>query len=120
MSIFMMYVFVLFFFFSSRRRHTRCGRDWSSDVCSSDLETFYNQSAAARHLGIDRKLLARKIKRYGIRMPATQGGRSAGRSEERRVGKECRARWSRDHEKKKIYIVRMEWMSGEMRRSVGG
>src|SRR5436305_5089108 len=27
----------LSFFFSSRRRHTRCGRDWSSDVCSSDL-----------------------------------------------------------------------------------
>src|SRR5207245_11539650 len=27
----------LFFFFSSRRRHTRCYRDWSSDVCSSDL-----------------------------------------------------------------------------------
>src|SRR5207245_4951498 len=30
-------VFSLFFFFSSRRRHTRCYRDWSSDVCSSDL-----------------------------------------------------------------------------------
>src|SRR5215813_12844025 len=29
---------VFFFFFSSRRRHTRCGRDWSSDVCSSDLD----------------------------------------------------------------------------------
>src|SRR5256884_6372591 len=28
----------LYFFFSSRRRHTRCSRDWSSDVCSSDLE----------------------------------------------------------------------------------
>src|SRR2546429_729978 len=28
-----------FFFFSSRRRHTRCSRDWSSDVCSSDLNT---------------------------------------------------------------------------------
>src|SRR6266542_3248546 len=28
----------LYFFFSSRRRHTRCYRDWSSDVCSSDLE----------------------------------------------------------------------------------
>src|SRR6266498_4842716 len=27
----------MLFFFSSRRRHTRCGRDWSSDVCSSDL-----------------------------------------------------------------------------------
>src|SRR5215813_5087535 len=30
-------LFFFFFFFSSRRRHTRCGRDWSSDVCSSDL-----------------------------------------------------------------------------------
>src|SRR5690349_22710016 len=30
-------VFVFFFFFSSRRRHTRSLRDWSSDVCSSDL-----------------------------------------------------------------------------------
>src|SRR5690554_7739730 len=29
--------YLCFFFFSSRRRHTRCGRDWSSDVCSSDL-----------------------------------------------------------------------------------
>src|SRR2546422_2011209 len=28
---------LFFFFFSSRRRHTRCSRDWSSDVCSSDL-----------------------------------------------------------------------------------
>src|SRR2546429_7385606 len=32
-----MMLFVFFFFFSSRRRHTRCSRDWSSDVCSSDL-----------------------------------------------------------------------------------
>src|SRR5687768_18066155 len=31
-------MFSSFFFFSSRRRHTRCSRDWSSDVCSSDLE----------------------------------------------------------------------------------
>src|SRR5690554_1015783 len=36
----------MFFFFSSRRRHTRCGRDWSSDVCSSDLEMrLYYDSA---------------------------------------------------------------------------
>src|SRR5207245_7196359 len=34
------YSFIFFFFFSSRRRHTRCYRDWSSDVCSSDLPTF--------------------------------------------------------------------------------
>src|SRR2546429_2662507 len=33
----MAWLFWLFFFFSSRRRHTRCSRDWSSDVCSSDL-----------------------------------------------------------------------------------
>src|SRR2546422_10681107 len=32
------YLVNLFFFFSSRRRHTRCSRDWSSDVCSSDLK----------------------------------------------------------------------------------
>src|SRR5205809_3496410 len=31
------FFFFFFFFFSSRRRHTRCSRDWSSDVCSSDL-----------------------------------------------------------------------------------
>src|SRR3989449_11066372 len=30
------------FFFSSRRRHTRCSRDWSSDVCSSDLVGLYD------------------------------------------------------------------------------
>src|SRR2546429_9896156 len=29
---------IIVFFFSSRRRHTRCSRDWSSDVCSSDLD----------------------------------------------------------------------------------
>src|SRR2546422_7128779 len=33
------WAFVRCFFFSSRRRHTRCSRDWSSDVCSSDLIT---------------------------------------------------------------------------------
>src|SRR5438445_7230183 len=32
-------LYLFFFFFSSRRRHTRYWRDWSSDVCSSDLRT---------------------------------------------------------------------------------
>src|SRR5699024_11806312 len=32
---------VFFFFFSSRRRHTRSKRDWSSDVCSSDLILYF-------------------------------------------------------------------------------
>src|SRR2546429_8336279 len=34
---------LFFFFFSSRRRHTRCSRDWSSDVCSSDLGNTMGQ-----------------------------------------------------------------------------
>src|SRR6266498_4052931 len=40
--------FCFFFFFSSRRRHTRCGRDWSSDVCSSDLERVRLPAGLAR------------------------------------------------------------------------
>src|SRR2546422_7544102 len=44
-----------FFFFSSRRRHTRCSRDWSSDVCSSDLfgwRRFANRRELAGCLGL--------------------------------------------------------------------
>src|SRR5256884_4900631 len=33
---------IVCFFFSSRRRHTRCSRDWSSDVCSSDLRQLHH------------------------------------------------------------------------------
>src|SRR2546430_7156869 len=40
-----LYMLVLFFFFSSRRRHTRFDCDWSSDVCSSDLEHQVIQNA---------------------------------------------------------------------------
>src|SRR5256884_2706685 len=43
------HLYVCFFFFSSRRRHTRCSRDWSSDVCSSDLQivlVLENKSAS--------------------------------------------------------------------------
>src|SRR5690606_40663978 len=36
------YIFYFHFFFSSRRRHTRFSRDWSSDVCSSDLKYLRN------------------------------------------------------------------------------
>src|SRR5699024_11608307 len=38
---------ILFFFFSSRRRHTRSKRDWSSDVCSSDLVPTRSEIAEA-------------------------------------------------------------------------
>src|SRR2546429_5182775 len=49
-------VWGVFFFFSSRRRHTRCSRDWSSDVCSSDL--FLGQ----RHDGSYEWLLGEYVK----------------------------------------------------------
>src|SRR5262245_66564246 len=78
-----------FFFFSSRRRHTRCLSDWSSDVCSSDLEAELD-SARAESSSASRS----------ASWPASCW-LSAARSEERRVGKECRARWSREHSKKK-------------------
>src|SRR5947209_8851601 len=38
------FLFFIFFFFSSRRRHTRYWRDWSSDVCSSDLDSGRGRS----------------------------------------------------------------------------
>src|SRR6266852_3871790 len=42
----------LMFFFSSRRRHTRCYRDWSSDVCSSDLTKLIRQIRDHRGVSI--------------------------------------------------------------------
>src|SRR6266498_5253070 len=42
----------VFFFFSSRRRHTRCGRDWSSDVCSSDLRESAKRTIGQRHFDV--------------------------------------------------------------------
>src|SRR5437764_12983221 len=87
---------VTLFFFSSRRRHTRYIGDWSSDVCSSDL---CDRLAARLPEGLRH---ARDIVRCPDRAragdPRHAGGgaelRAASRSEERRVGKECRSRWS--------------------------
>src|SRR5205809_4983272 len=100
------------FFFSSRRRHTRCGRDWSSDVCSSDPPAA---GAAPKDAP---QLLAIAGHPSGRRLPLGGGwaaevafdrlrvGRGSvatarelvasgerGRSEERRVGKEWREGW---------------------------
>src|SRR3712207_2713629 len=50
----------MYFFFSSRRRHTRYWRDWSSDVCSSDLEVHdhepYDEGDGRHHLEVDQRL----------------------------------------------------------------
>src|SRR5438034_9146819 len=83
----------LFFFFSSRRRHTRSLCDWSSDVCSSDLIMYFGvPSFGVKFM----TMCVAHIKNSGASPEAIQ---TQLRSEERRVGKECRSRWSPDHEK---------------------
>src|SRR5947209_4093320 len=93
--------FVVFFFFSSRRRHTRYWRDWSSDVCSSDLHPFDAEIVAQRRLLLRPGMVEAEAV---FSLPQEPGGDrqtdalerlAARRSEERRVGKECRSRWSR-------------------------
>src|SRR5438067_12938333 len=87
------------FFFSSRRRHTISKRDWSSDVCSSDLadlDRHGERRLRGHRLERLEVVLERAVERIGpLGLP------EAYRSEERRVGKECRSRWARDHETKR-------------------
>src|SRR5438876_8565206 len=99
----------MFFFFSSRRRHTRWTGDWSSDVCSSDLPVKVGLMSnpdrpmtigAVAALSGRRPSSIRYYEQIGLLPPAARasGRRVYGpdRSEERRVGKEGRARWSPD------------------------
>src|SRR5437762_13171531 len=89
----------MFFFFSSRRRHTRYIGDWSSDVCSSDL---LQQTAGAdilRRLVANADILVENYRpgvmdRLGLGYDRLAALNPRLRSEERRVGKECRSRWS--------------------------
>src|SRR5207245_5341003 len=96
------------FFFSSRRRHTRCYRDWSSDVCSSDLGLIADRDepadANANSECREEILMTQWTRRQFLKGLSLVGSGSlaelAGislplglnRSEERRVGKECRLR----------------------------
>src|SRR5438105_10317169 len=108
------YVIHLFFFFSSRRRHTRSTRDWSSDVCSSDLprlrsagEASSSPSRLGRLIGYGwrRQARVRRVQaawrsyerasrqwRRGISRHALRILVAGRRSEERRGGKEWRSR----------------------------
>src|SRR5690606_40373137 len=98
-------------FFSSRRRHTRFSRDWSSDVCSSDLKFLLCKSHKIYQLLLVTKFLnSLKFLQFvflhiifyiifnskylfTIDIAIYQNSIKIKRSEERRVGKECRSRW---------------------------
>src|SRR5207249_9736926 len=107
-----------YFFFSSRRRHTRSKRDWSSDVCSSDLSRSTTRRASDRSLPRASRTPAELSSTFvstpctaACSMPSDWPSEpcwlltvSTCRSEERRVGKECRSRGSPgDYERRKVY-----------------
>src|SRR5690606_40670416 len=100
---------VYVFFFSSRRRHTRFSRDWSSDVCSSDLGT----PSASTVMSAGAKPRCSRVSRISSTSLRGACSQSEGcwftnsetptssarcRSEERRVGKEGRSRWQPDEQ----------------------
>ena len=104
----------LFFFFKQKTAYEIYQCDWSSDVCSSDLEsyktgfpeeifkrakkTFMGQYGSQAKCKSQRKGETCEIFGHGYRIvlrSETQGDEA--RSEERRVGKECRSRWSPYH-----------------------
>src|SRR3712207_9403294 len=90
------------FFFSSRRRHTRYWRDWSSDVCSSDLPT--DPTGVKPQLVTSWPQYERVYGGFvrGAMLPhAVRGFFENGRLEERRVGEESRSWGSPYHLKKK-------------------
>src|SRR5690606_40019307 len=107
---------VLVFFFSSRRRHTRFSRDWSSDVCSSDLilpesgacawssgdSSPHAVNAVSNAAPARTALIFFTLAFYPTADPLLHRRRS----EERRVGKECRSRWPPYPEKKKQVTAR--------------
>src|SRR5205814_7657409 len=97
------------FFFSSRRRHTRCLSDWSSDVCSSDLSVFghwgppmivfptsggdeWECERQSMIAALGDAIEGGRVKLYCVNTNHGDSFANRGRSEERRVGKECRAR----------------------------
>src|SRR5207248_8342422 len=103
--------------FSSRRRHTSSYGDWSSDVCSSDLDSCTQGQWWVFHCPRQSQVLGSYLpckawmrvqdadlptacSADGVTMVLSSSRPTVGgdRSEERRVGKECRGRWRRNRE----------------------
>ena len=80
---------IIFFFFKQKTAYEMCGRDWSSDVCSSDL------SRSERADLLRQRPSFRRSRSLSLAVADVRWG--VARSEERRVGKECRSRWSPYH-----------------------
>src|SRR5207237_10063879 len=95
---------MLVFFFSSRRRHTRFKCDWSSDVCSSDLGLLRQRQAVVEVIEV-LPVAVTEVRAEDQQTPPRLERLRRGaqhlqyRSEERRVGKECRSGWALDQEK---------------------
>src|SRR5690242_21367330 len=93
-------LYIFYFFFSSRRRHTRLTCDWSSDVCSSDLKVRQDCGCVTDDTRIWVWCAAHKEEWQALHEIAREYHQSSKiegaetRSEERRVGKECRCRWA--------------------------
>src|SRR5689334_5401404 len=110
------------FFLSSRRRHTRWNCDWSSDVCSSDLGFTNSSSPSAGPTSTDSANSAKAGATPAGSSPGAPSGQAGSasnpfssdqlsRSEERRVGKECRSAWA-------AYRTTTQWRS-PARRALG-
>src|SRR5438034_11736856 len=99
----------MFFFFSSRRRHTRSLCDWSSDVCSSDLVLADKRNQESSRKAIEYLEQAVRLDpNYALAYARLANAHSTlARSEERRVGKECSSRLSPDYKKRKTEIVKV-------------
>src|SRR5437016_7057992 len=97
---------ICFFFFSSRRRHTRLVSDWSSDVCSSDLHAscYEMRHAEVTTMKTSSRWICGALLGLCVLSVMVRGAGADDasdwahqRSEERRVGKECRSRWAPYH-----------------------
>src|SRR5207247_3586930 len=90
-----------YFLFSSRRRHTRSTRDWSSDVCSSDLHNWQSSVSVQQQVRPGMALNVGYFRTwYGgflatDNQAVTAASYESYRSEERRVGKEWTGRGGR-------------------------
>src|SRR5690606_41732431 len=102
-----------FFFFSSRRRHTRFSRDWSSDVCSSDLfAVVWNPGAECAGV--------RRSGSSTTRVLVLVEARRRRRSEERRVGKSVDFGARRDTKQEQKKVAKQAKHSKQINQSVSG